>query len=380
MKAPKYARTGTSVFFLMHGILVATWISRIPSVQSELHLSSGVLGFSLLAITMGSLIAMPVTGALIHRRGSRFCTAVTTAGLCIALTLIAPARDAFSLAGLLFMYGAAAGAMDVSMNAQGVLVERLYGRSIMSSFHALFSIGGMAGAALGGQAASAGMPVWSHFILMAAVCAVATFAFAPTLAAKEMEAPSKGNPTFALPRGPLIPLGALGFCILVCEGGIADWTAIYLRDALNAGPAAATAGYAVFSGAMAAGRLRGDWLTDRLGSAKIARWGASIAAAGLFSMLMSSSMSIAMVGLVAAGLGYAAIIPNVFSTAGRLPGIPSGAGIAAVTTMGFTGFLMGPPAIGWLAEWFTLRAALFVLVALSLAGALLAGALRTDSN
>jgi hypothetical protein len=274
------------------------------------------------------------------------------------------------------LYGATAGAMDVSMNAQGVTVERFYGRSILSGFHALFSLGGMIGAALGGQIAGIGVSMAVHLGAAALLCAAGGIAVSGMLIGTEREPRLESGPVFALPRGPVLGLGVVSFCILLCEGAIADWTAIYLRDALRAGPAAATSGYAVFSAAMAAGRFGGDWVTDRAGALRVTRYGSLLAAAGLTAALLSDGIGLVLVGLLAVGFGYAAIVPNLFGAAGRIPGVPAGAGIAAVTTMGYTGFLVGPPLIGWLAEWTTLRASLFVLVVLTLAGSALAGALR----
>lgn len=373
---PVRARFATAVFFLIHGLVVATWVSRIPTVQADLGLSSGILGLALLGIAVGSMIAMPLAGALITRFGSRPCSLWATLAFCAALALLPLATGAVTLTLLLVVYGATAGAMDVSMNSQGVTVERFYGRSILSGFHALFSMGGMLGAAAGGQLAAMGVSMPLHLGSSALFCAAGTLAVARMLIGAEGEPRAASAPMFALPRGPVLGLGILGFCILLCEGAIADWTAIYLRDALRAGPAGAAAGYAVFSGAMAAGRFAGDWITDAAGGVRVVRYGGLLATAGLAVALLSGTMEVVLAGLLAAGLGYAAIVPNLFGAAGRIPGVPPGAGIAAVTTMGFTGFLVGPPIIGWLAEWITLRYALFVLVLLSVAGAALAGTLR----
>lgn len=350
-------------------------------MQIELGLSSGVLGVTLLAIALGSLVSMPLTGALINRYGSRACSTWTTLAFCAALALIPLATGPVSLSVLLFVYGATAGAMDVSMNSQGVTVERFYGgRSIMSSFHALFSVGGMVGSALGGQIAAAGVSEEMHFAISAAVSGAMAAIVAGLMIGPAHEPVHESSPMFALPRGPLLPLGALGFCFLLAEGAIADWTAIYLRDAIHAGPAGAASGYAVFSAAMSAARFAGDYMTDKFGAVRVIRVGGLAAAGGLMATLLSPSLLPALTGLFVVGLGYAAIVPNVFGAAGRIPGVPPSAGIAAVTTMGFTGFLIGPPLMGWIAEWTSLRTALFLLVALSAGGSLLAGAVRAASG
>jgi MFS family permease len=370
------ARVSASILFLAHGLLVSTWVSRIPDVQSALALSPGVLGTALLAIAIGSLVAMPATGILITRRGSKVACTWTTYAMCAAVAGIALGRDALSLSFLLFLYGASAGAMDVSINAQGVSIERLRSRSVLSSLHALFSIGAMAGAAIGGQIARAGVPVLWHFAGAAVVCAALCAETSRWMIGPEDEHTTQSGPLFALPRRAAFALGALSFSILVCEGAIADWIAIFLRDALSAGPATAAAGYAVFSGAMAIGRLCGDYATDRLGPGRIVLAGSLAGAFGLAFALAAPFLTLALVALAFVGLGFAAIVPNVFAASGRIPGMTPGAGIAAVTTMGYSGFLIGPPLIGWLAEWGTLRQALFVLVALSLVSAALSPAVR----
>jgi predicted MFS family arabinose efflux permease len=242
--------------------------------------------------------------------------------------------------------------------------------------HALFSIGGMAGAFGGGQLARLGVSVNVHLACIAVVCALMALAVSRFMLPHDAEHDGSAAPHFSWPRRPVVALGALGFCMLLCEGAMADWIAIFLRDWLAAGPATAAAGFAVFSGAMSVGRLAGDRITDRFGGVATVRTGAILAAGALAVALLHGSIVGVLLGLTIVGLGYAAIIPNVFAASGRIPGVPSGAGIAAVTTMGYFGFLVGPPMIGWLAEWVGLRNALFTLVLLSGAGALLAGSLR----
>ncbi|HYO80235.1 MAG TPA: MFS transporter [Bryobacteraceae bacterium] len=375
-RTDRRARLASSAIFLAHGLIVATWISRIPSVETKLSLSHGMLGIALLCIAIGSMLAMPVAGALIGRYGSKRCTVVATLGFCVSLLTLGLAWNPVSLGVLLVLYGAGAGAMDVSMNSQGVTVETYCGRRVMSGFHALFSVGGMLGSFAGGAIAAAGVPVSVHFAASAVVNAMITLSVLPWMLDESHEASHSDAPMFALPRGPVLGMGALTFCFFLCEGAIADWTAVFLRDALAAGPAAAASGYAAFSAAMAVGRFAGDAVTERFGPVRVIRVGGVLGAAGLLLVLLAASLPPALVGLVATGLGYAAIVPIVFGAAGRLRNVSHGAGIAAVTTMGFTGFLTGPPAIGWIAEWTSLRFALGTLVVLSLAGALLAPAVR----
>jgi hypothetical protein len=268
-----------------------------------------------------------------------------------------------------------AGANDVSMNAQGVSIEHLLKTPTMSRFHAMFSIGGMAGAAIGGAIAARHVSPLIHLGVAGLVLLVGTAASAPLML--ELHDPeaiekSHGLPIRSIPPV-LLAICAIGFCILVAEGAMADWTAVYLRQVLSAGPGTAAAGYAVFSAGMAVFRLLGDAITVRLGHGRTVRTGALVAAVGLSFALSMSSPYWALPGFAATGAGLSVIIPLVFASGGRIPGVSRGAGIATVTGLGYLGFLFGPPAIGLLSELSSLRYALWLVVALAVLSAALAG-------
>ena len=323
-------------------------------------------------------MSMPPTGALIARFGSKRCTLAGTLALCIALAAIGLAQGPVSLGILLACYGAAAGAMDVSMNSQGVTVETYCGRRVMSGFHALFSVGAMAGAFFGGVIASAGISVEVHLCVAALANAALALWAVRYMLDQSYEQAHADVPVFAIPRGPVLGMGALAFCIFLCEGALADWTGVYLRDTLQANPTAAASGFASFSAAMAVGRFLGDRITDRFGPVNVIRYGCLLSALGYACTLLASTLPLALMGLIATGLGLAATVPIVFGAAGRLGTLAPGAGIAAVTTMGFTGFLSGPAVIGWIAEASSLRMALSALVGLSVLGAVLARAVPEE--
>jgi MFS family permease len=364
-------------FFFLHGLVFSTWVSRIPAVQQKLGLSAPALGLALLGVAMGSVPALPVSGYLISKRGSRPVLIASTCLYCASLCGMAFAPGALPLTCALVVYGAAAGMMDVSMNAHGVMVEARSGRPMMSGFHAWFSLGGIAGAALGGLVARMGVPVELHFVPASACFLVAGLAAARGLLPPSVDAVPHG-PAFAPLTRPLVALGVLAFCLLLCEGAVADWTALYLRDGLRANEGLAAMGYAVFSAAMTVGRLLGDRLTARVGPSRVVRSGSLLAAAGLATALLSPSIVPALTGFGAVGAGYSAIVPLIFAAAGRAGGEPAGRGLAAVSTAGYFGFLVGPPLIGFLAGAFTLRAALWLLCGLTLAGAILARSVDAD--
>jgi predicted MFS family arabinose efflux permease len=379
--APQRARAATLTAFFIQGAIFATWVSRIPVVQDRLHLSNSALGLALLAISGAGMIAMPLTGLLVARVGSRATVRIAVMLYCLALLLPAIAENIYELVAALFAIGALFGTMNVSINSQAVIVEKAYGRPIMSSFHALFSLGGMAGAALGGVMASLGVSMLPHFLGAAALLGTAAMLTVPSMLpdpVKKSVHPSAHLKTTSPPkRSPflhptLLVLGTVTFCVLVGEGAMADWTAVYLHRALGTGLGFAAAGYATFSLAMTGGRLLADRITAKIGPVRFVRYGASLAAIGLAIGLLSHIPLIALLGFGCAGAGFSGIVPILFSAGGRTPGIPSSVGISAVATMGFVGFLIGPPAIGFAADMTSLSWALGIVVVASVIAALLA--------
>ncbi len=371
------ARVSVSLIFLIHGILVSNWLSRIPAVQAKLHLSVGILGATLLATAAGALIAMPLTSQLVGKFGSAPVTRAFTLGLCGCLVLPGLAWSAASLAVALFVYGAAAGAMDVAMNTEGVAVESAYGRPVMVSFHALFSLGGMLGSLMGSLAASHAIhPQW-HLAAVGAALAAAAIPVCRYMLVNTSEPLADTSSTRELLR-PLIGLGVVAFCILLGEGAMADWSAVYLGQFAGAG--IAPLGYAVFSLTMALGRLGGDWFHEHLGSVATVRWGGALAAAGLSIALWIGGVPATLAGFACAGWGFSAIFPILCSVAGKKAGDKPEAGIAAVTATGYLGFLVGPPVIGFLAQASSLRKALLLVAALSGLASVMARIARVESR
>ena len=370
--SPRAARIAVGALFFICGFAFATWVSRIPVVQQALGLTPATLGAALMGLGAGSFLSMPVAGWLITRMGSRRVVLVATLAGSALLILPAWAWNAVTLGAALTLFGAAMGAMDVAMNAQGVELEHRVGRPILSGFHALFSFGGMSGAAIGGVLAAAGLSVAVHFGIIAALLGVIAVAILPSLV--ETPPPPPGEPGSRLRVSPaMVGLSVLAACFFICEGAMADWTPVYLSSVLGSGPGVAAAGYAVFSAAMTIGRLSGDWLTVRVGRTRIVRIGALLAAAGLSAALLIGTVPAALIGFVCAGAGFSVAVPLVFSAAGRLDSRSAGPGLAAVTTAGYLGFLAGPPLIGFIAEAFTLPLALALIVLFALVGAALAG-------
>lgn len=354
-------------------MIVSNWLSRIPAVKQALGLSVSALGVALLGSSFGALVAMSMISRVITRVGSARVTRWSTFAFCTVLPLPALAWGPISLTLFLIVYGAMAGCMEVAMNTQAVDVEREYGRPMMVGFHALFSFGGMIGAGLGGLAASQGVAPIVHLPVAAIALATAAVFATRSLLIEEKEPQTgllMGHWTFR----PILGLGAIAFCILLGEGAMADWSAVYLNRFTGQGMAAA--GYSVFSFMMAAGQLAGDWLRARVGSVLMVRAGSALAAIGLGSALAAGNMIPALIGFACAGAGWASIFPIISGAAGHKSPSQPEAGVAAVTATGFFAFLVGPPLIGFIAQASTLRTGLAVVVVLSALASMMAGVVR----
>lgn len=414
---PVAARRAVSALFFLNGALFATWVSRLPAMEAARGLSHAQLGLALLVIAAGAVIAMPLTGALSSRVGTALICRVTVAAYCIVLPLLAVVPGIPLWCLMLFLFGMSHGAIDVAMNAQAVAVEKRYPRPIMSAFHALFSTGGLVGAAIGGLLASVPLRPDLHFLLAAMVLGAVALAASPCLLPHERAAEgglavdpvtcesavipagatASGQPTaavpqvhgasstvskirrrtaFQMPSRHLAALGVVALCIMMGEGAMADWTAVYLRRIVGTSEGLAATGYAAFSIAMAAGRFGGDFFAARFGAVNLVRGSALLATAGISLALLAPHPAAALSGFALVGAGFATIVPMVFSAAGRTPGMSPGAALASVTTIGYLGFLLGPPLIGFAAEAIGLRAALGLIALTSLLAVFLAGAVK----
>jgi predicted MFS family arabinose efflux permease len=369
--APSAARLAVAGVFFVNGAVFANWVTRIPVIQQKLGLSNGALGVAILGMAVGALVSMPTMGWVLTRLESRSAIRITGLCYCATLPLLPLAPNLLTLVMTLVMFGAFNGAMDVAMNAQGVAVEQRYQRPIMSSFHGWFSVGGMVGASGSGVLASVGVDPIPHLLGAALLLGIVTIFASRRLLSTDIDTVSH-EPAFAVPTRSLLSLGVVSFCVLLGEGAMADWSAVYLRRTLGTGLGLAAAGYSVFSLAMAVCRFTGDSLSQRLGPVKMVRFGGIVAATGLGLSLIIAQPFVAFIGFACAGAGFSTIVPIVLSAAGHTPGMPAGLSIAAVTTTGYFGFLSGPPLIGFVGDLLSLRSALGIVVILSATIAMLA--------
>jgi predicted MFS family arabinose efflux permease len=366
------ATRATRLIFLTSGIGMASWAPMVPYAKARLGLDDADLGLVLLAFGGGSMVSMPLVGWLTHRYGNRKVISVAGLMLCVAIPLLAIVPNAPALAAVLLYFGAMLGAVDVAMNAHAVEVERRDGRALMSGFHGLFSIGGLAGAAIMSTLLALGLTLWASALAIALLLALIVLSQRSSLLPGVDDA-AEWSAVFRLPRGLVLLLGVLCFVSFLAEGSMLDWSAVLLRDFRGFSAASAGIGYACFSVAMATGRLAGDRLVERLGPVSAVRIGASTAALGFLLAAMAPWPVASLSGFVLIGLGASNIVPVMFSAAGRLPGNPPAISIAAVTMLGYAGLLSGPALIGFMAHASNLPVALAVVAGLLL---LVAGSAR----
>lgn len=376
----RMARLAVVLLFFFNGTVLATWAARIPAVQSRLGLPPGQLGIALLGAAVGALIAMNISSRIAARLGSAVVTLTSAVCLCTAVALLAVAPTLPWLVLALVFFGASNGSMDVTMNLQGSAIEQDYGSPIFSSFHAFYSVGALLGAFVGGIFAAAGVDPWLHFLIVAIVAVIGMFVCArfllPAVAVvTKMEKKERPERTaFVRPSRLLVALGVISFCALISEGAMSDWSAVYLANTAHSGAGLAAAGYAVFSLCMAIGRGVGDALAARLGPSVLIRLCGLLAAGGLALGLIVPWTPLILFGLGCVGLGLSVLFPLVLSAAGRIFKNSSETAISTLSTCGYSGFLVGPPLIGFIADRFGLRISLGSVVLLCLMIALLAGA------
>lgn len=366
------ARVAVAAVFALHGAATGSWAARIPWVKEVRHLSSADLGGALMGAAVGGLAAMPVAAWLLARFGSRRVTRAGVLGAAAALPLPAFAPGTETIFVALLLFGATGGLLDVAMNANGVVVQERYGRSIMTALHGLWSIGGLVGAAVAGLVARAGVAAPAHLLAVAAAMAALGSLAGVWLAPAPRAAAGR---VFARPDRVLLLLGAITFCGLFGEAAAADWSAVYLRAAAHTTAAVAAWGYGAFSLAMAAGRLAGDRLVGRFGPARIVRTAALGGAGGLAAGLATPYVPLILAGFVLLGLGVATVVPLTFSAAGRTPGHDPGTSVAAVATVGYGGWMIAPPVIGLVAQGTSLTVSLAVVAVMTSLIAVPAGAL-----
>jgi MFS family permease len=376
------ARWAVIGYFFLMGMLAATWAVRIPDVKMRLGLTNGQLSYALLAFGIGSIVCIPFVGRLVDRFGSKRVVVVGGLICCAVVTGPGFVPSYFWLVVALFCFGVGFNTLDVGMNAHAVEVEREYGRPIMTSFHAVFSVGGFVGSAFGGAAAALAIGALPTFAAAALLMLIVALLAPAWLLPSTGSRPVEPHPDEAAPvkrRGPSIAVIVLSLCAMFCflaEGSVADWSSIYLHENLGSTAGAAAAGYAVFSITMTVGRFIGDRLALWLGPVRLVQLSAGAGAVGMAIGLLVDHPIGAVIGFGIFGFGLASVVPQIFTaTANRNPE-RGGRDLGQVVGTGYAGMLLGPVAIGAAASLITLPVALGIPVLLTVVVALLAPVLR----
>jgi MFS family permease len=369
---PDYAlsrlRTALTAFFALDGFVFAGWVVRIPAVKHQTHSSTGALGLALLGVPAGAVVTMTLTGCLCRRYGSHRVTVGCAVLLSLSVALPPLTHAAWSLGAVLLVFGAAYGGINVAFNSAAVELVAALRRPVMPTFHAAFSLGGMAGAGAGGLVAGVLSPA-RHLLCLAVTGLAVTALAGRTLLRQDTPPPTGRGPTAGRVRTEepgtrrpagrnrrlVLVLGLIALCTAYGEGAMADWGALHLTQDLDASPGVAAAGYSCFALAMTVGRLTGTTLLERLGRTRTIVAGGSVAAAGMLVGSLAPSVWAALLGFAVTGVGLANLFPVAVERAGALAG-PGG--VATASTLGYGGMLLGPPAIGFMAAWSSLPAAL----------------------
>jgi len=359
----------TRIAFFIAGFGIAAWAPLVPYAKARAQLDEGTLGLLLLCLGVGSIIAMPAAGALASRFGCRRVLTGGTILICLALPLLATVSSIPLLMAALFLFGAGLGAVDSTVNLQAVIVERASGKTMMSGFHGLFSLGGIVGAAGVSGLLGLGLSPLAAILVVVVIIVLALLKAGPHLLPYGSES---SGPAFAIPHGVVLFIGCLCFIVFLAEGAVLDWSAVFLSAERGLDEAYAGLGYAAFALTMTAGRLTGDAIVRRLGATRVIVIGGALAAAGMLLATLLPAWETALVGYALVGAGCSNIVPVLYTAVGKQQVMPEHIAVPAITTLGYAGILSGPAMIGFIAHGSSLSAA-FVLIAVLLIGVAVSG-------
>lgn len=363
----------TRIAFFIAGFGIAAWAPLVPYAKARAGLDDGTLGLLLLCLGVGSILAMPMAGALASRFGCRRVLSGGTLLICLALPLLATVSSIPLLMAALFLFGAGLGTVDSTVNLQAVIVERASGKTMMSGFHGLFSLGGIVGAA--GVSALLGLGISP----LGATWVVIVFLLVSLLKAAPHLLPygsSGSGPAFAIPHGVVLFIGSLCFIVFLAEGAVLDWSAVFLTSERHLDTAYAGLGYAAFALTMTVGRLTGDAIVHKLGATRVIVFGGLTAAAGLLLATLAPAWEAALVGYALVGVGCSNIVPVLYTAVGKQKVMPESIAVPAITTLGYAGILAGPAVIGFIAHGSSLSFAFGLIAVLLLAVAISGKALK----
>ncbi|MEO8795356.1 MAG: MFS transporter [Daejeonella sp.] len=357
--SPKFLRITVGLMFFLTGLCFASWASRIATIQQELNLSEAALGGILFSLPLGLMVSLPISGWLISVIGSRTLLIISLIAYSIALLSLGLAGNIYLLIGFLFLFGFFSNGVNISVNTQAVMVEKIYGRPIMASFHGLWSLAGFTGAIIGTFMIGNHIVPYQHFLMIMCLIIVLVL-FSYKYLQQDSGVPA-GQPIFVRPDKSLMSLGLIAFCSLICEGAMFDWSVVYFKKVVLAEGAWMGAGYTAFMGTMALGRFLADGFSGRFGIKLTLQISGALTASGLMIAVLFPQLITAIAGFLLVGIGVSSVIPLVYSAAGRSKVMSPGVALAAVSTIGFLGFLLGPPLIGLVAGISSLRVSFSIM-------------------
>jgi MFS family permease len=369
-------RWAVAAIFFASGLTFASWASRIPEVQAMHHLSNGELGGVLFALPAGSLISLPLWGWMIAKYGSKTMLLSGISLYVLLLLLISLAGSIGQLWVILFLFGMIGNLCNISVNTQAVAVEKLYGRSIMAGFHAIWSLAGFTGAAVGNLLIAFNATLFLHFLVIGILATLLVIVVNTRLL--KGDAQTQSASFIVRPNKELWLLGLIAFCCMACEGAMFDWTGVYFQKVVNVPRQLVALGYTAFMSTMAGGRFLGDWIITRFGKRQVLQASGLLIFSGLLLAVLFPFLLFAILGFMLVGLGVSSVIPVVYSAAGNTQNLAPSVALATVSSIGFIGFLIGPPIIGFIAEILSLRWSFTFIAILGLGTTLLSSKMKAN--
>lgn len=371
MSASRVHRIAVSIFFFIAGLVFSSWTCRIPDIKAQLGLNDMELGGVLFALPVGLLLSLPISGYLVTEYGSRKVLILAAVMYPLTLIFLGLAGHTWQLVTVLVCFGLWSNMLNISVNTQAVSVEGEYGRSIMASFHGLWSLAGFTGGFIGFALGAKGIVPFYHYIGMCIVCLLLVVLTNKHLVANDIGSGSK-QPLFAMPDSVILKLGIITFSGMVCEGAMFDWSGVYFQKVVLVPKQYASLGFVIFMSTMAGGRFTADWMVERVGVTRVIQISGICIASGLWLAVLFPFVVTATIGFLLVGVGVSSVVPLVYGLAGKSKTMSPGLALAAVSTIGFFGFLIGPPIIGFVAQAASLRWSFTLISLFGMATALLA--------
>ncbi len=359
-RTPKQLRIGAAIFFFISGFGYSTWASRIPTIKHQLHLNDAQLGTVLFALPIGLMCTMPITSRLLTHYSSRAIMLFGSIFLSVILILIGLTNSMWQLIAVLFCFGSARNLMTLSINTQGVAVQALYTKSIMATFHGIWSLAGFAGAAVGLVMVYFNIaPEWHFLIVSISLTIFSLYFINDTLHQKPV--PQTRRPVFSLPDKYLLKFSLICFACMACENTMYDWSALYFQKEVHSEKTTATAAFVVYLVAMTTGRFFGDKLVTRFGIKTVLKFSGIFILGGLSLAVLLPFVITAQLGFILVGLGVSCVVPMIFSLAGKSKNMSSSSALASISTVGYLGFVLVPPLVGFIAEAASLRVSFSII-------------------